>query len=1494
MDESPRITARAACLFLLASYAEPLRLEFLERGVRHLGAGARLIDRVDVDTALSGLILDGLVARESGRGRATRFAFASGAPLRVRAGALDAGLARGWRADAPEHDSLHWELQLDAESKRGTWDTGAQARVSRRMAALLLAFRLGDAARYAGERDRLLAAEDASGFAGERERRGVLADLDVLYVLDRNGEQRVGASLPPAFRPALGPAALLLAFARGVPLRDRLAEWADAVAQNGPGTRAFETVLLAQALAAWCGDTALLGRIGTIASRAAGRDDALRGLFADVDAAARALLAGDGAASAAWIADNRAGVLLPRTALRLPGLLLAMLAELGRASVPGGRSPLARAAEDIDRACGLSAVEPLAETAKRLCTGAFDIAENRIQCYGGSCAAAPWALLAAFRSVLSDPERCDTSFDSRAAAIAGAVAALDAGLPLPAANVAGALRWIPALAARADAVLARAAAAGVSPLLRTEAPPPPWTAALDDLEKLLAPPAADEGGDGERPNRFEWRLFAKGVPGHPGFYAVHSFTVLWQKRLKSGGWSEGRTYKRHDLEVHPARVGTLPPADEAVRAALLAIRGWTRFTYGPFRPDAASPTQAAVFAALAGNPNATLATLEPEGKRRSPFLPVALETAAPRLLAVRAPDGSLRIEPEIAPNTADTAEGRPFLLRKIARGRFAVLLPDAAWNAALEVLRRHAGGAGGAALVVPPEGAARASRILSAASLAGRIALAGDLAAEADPAALPRLAGDPTPVARLAWRGSSLELALRVRPAPGRGLLLPPGEGAAERTVLPEDGAAPGSDEARPARLVRDLDEERRRAVPALAALEPFADARAEGSLFWRFEDDLEALGALDALHGLGEQVVRLEWRDGSPAPSVVNVAGSRLTAGEGADHWFSVAGEIDFDDGEVVSFLDLLRRLPERGGRYVRLDEGRYLRLTDALRKRLEAFAGGVEKGGALRLAPAALLSVAEAFAESPDGRAESPDGRAPSRPEGGSGAAEAPAIALPPALAARASQLRALLAAPVPPPPGLRAVLRPYQLEGYAWLSRLARCGLGACLADDMGLGKTVQLIALLLERAADGPSLVVAPVSVVGNWAAELRRFAPTLRPVLASESAAFFSHAESAEAADEVGGARSTSAPNLQPGTFEPGTVVLASYGLLVSRPEPFEAVSWNILALDEAQAVKNHATLRAKAVRRLRAAVRVAATGTPVENRLSEFWSLFDFLDPGLLGPHDAFLRRFVGEGGRATPALKRIAGPLVLRRLKGDVLRDLPRKTEIVLRVPLGPAEASAYEACRRRAVEALEGASRPEDRMRILAELTRLRRFCCHPSLVVPDFPAAAKLDAFLELAEQLREGGHRALVFSQFTDFLAIVRERLAEADVDHLYLDGATPARERTRLVDAFQRGEGGDLFLISLKAGGTGLNLTAADYVVLLDPWWNPAVENQAADRAHRIGQTRPVTVYRLVAAGTVEEKVLALHDSKRALAEDLLSATGSAALTPAELLGLFRR
>ena len=1466
---SPSETARAACLFLLASFDEPLRIAFLERAARHLGPDTSSLGADAVDAALESLFADGLALREGDRGPAGRIRCGVYFHNRRRAPAVDAGRARGWRADAPAVDSLHWELQLGPAGRERVWDMAEAASKSRRRAALLLAFRLGRPERFAVEL--LRAVPERPGYSAEwRLRQLAEAQLELAAVLDGTGELHDGDPVPDGFRLLLGPATLLRAFAAGRPLGDRLFEYVHALEDGGerprPSVR-LDSFLLAQSLACWCGDVALLDRLAALARRDEFRPDRpAAAVWLRADAAARLLLAGrtvpeDGRktgasqlrlAAAPWLEDARTAPVaeLVRTAFRLPGLLLAMLAESDRFLAPHtGRNALVRAAEEIGRACLGTDLAPLADAAESLCKGQTDAAENRLLASIGpdETLRPPAALLAALLRGQVDPDRRCEDFSGRDAALAGIDEAFRAGLLLPEANIAGALRWIPALADRADAFLADAAARGVRPVLCAETPPPVWQTALDALEKALAPAAYAAEGDA-RDHRFEWRLFADGVPGRPGFYALQSLVVLWQKRLKDGGWSIGRTYARRDLERHERAVGPVSPADAAVRNALLSLPGWVSLGENGFRPETGENGHSGVLAALAGNPDATLAVREPEAKRRTPFEPVALSVGRLGLRATRGPDGSLFVEPDVRDYSLPRALQGRFLLRKTARGRFELLLPDPVYEAAMLVFARHADGD---SLDVPAEGAARAARILASAALAGRLSLAGDLAAETDPAALPRVEGDPTPVARLAWRGSSLELALRVRPAPGRGLLLPPGEGAAERTVLPEDGAAPGSDEARPARLVRDLAEETRRAAPVFAALAPFADARAAGAAFWLFDDDLAALEALDALHALGESAVRLEWRDGSPAPQVAGVARARLEGGEGADRWFSLSGDLEFDDGRVVSFLDLLRKLPERGGRYVRLDEGRYLRLTGTLRKRLDALAaaGTPGKGGTLRFAPAALLALAEV-----ESHAEFAE------------AAEAPDIALPPALAARVSELRARLAAPVSPPAGLQAVLRPYQLEGYAWLSRLAACGLGACLADDMGLGKTVQLIALLLERAADGPSLVVAPLSVVSNWAAELRRFAPSLEVF------------DAADPASAKAGA---------------GSVVLASYGLLVSRTDRFESVAWNVLALDEAQAVKNHATQRAKAVRKLRAAVRVAATGTPVENRLSEFWSLFDFLDPGLLGSHEEFARRFVGEGGRASTALKRLASPLVLRRLKGDVLRDLPPKTEVVLRVPLGPAEASAYEACRRKAVETLRNANRPEDRIRILAELTRLRRFCCHPSLVVPDFPAAAKLDAFLELARELRDGGHRALVFSQFTDFLAIVRERLAEEGIDHLYLDGSTPAKERERLVGAFQRGDGGDLFLVSLKAGGTGLNLTAADYVVLLDPWWNPAVEDQAADRAHRIGQTRPVTVYRLVAAGTVEEKVLALHDAKRALAADLLSGAGSAALTPEELLALFR-
>ena len=322
------------------------------------------------------------------------------------------------------------------------------------------------------------------------------------------------------------------------------------------------------------------------------------------------------------------------------------------------------------------------------------------------------------------------------------------------------------------------------------------------------------------------------------------------------------------------------------------------------------------------------------------------------------------------------------------------------------------------------------------------------------------------------------------------------------------------------------------------------------------------------------------------------------------------------------------------------------------------------------------------------------------------------------------------------------------------------------------------------------------------------------------------------------------------------------VVVASYTLVQQAAEGFAARTWHTLIADEAQAIKNATAKRSLAVFELAADFRLALSGTPVENRLTELWSIMRFANPGLLASASRFNERFATPIERNRDRdrqhlLKRIIGPFVLRRTKAQVLPELPPRTELVVSVAPEPAEAAHYEALRRQAVaesaQALAAAPAAQARMNILAQLTRLRRAACDPRLTSPELGlVGAKLQAFAELAAN----GHKALVFSQFVDFLTLLREPLDAAGIRYQYLDGATPAAERTRRVAAFQAGEG-DLFLISLKAGGFGLNLTAADYVVITDPWWNPAAEDQAMGRAHRIGQTRPVTVYRLVTRGTIE-------------------------------------
>jgi SNF2 family DNA or RNA helicase len=340
----------------------------------------------------------------------------------------------------------------------------------------------------------------------------------------------------------------------------------------------------------------------------------------------------------------------------------------------------------------------------------------------------------------------------------------------------------------------------------------------------------------------------------------------------------------------------------------------------------------------------------------------------------------------------------------------------------------------------------------------------------------------------------------------------------------------------------------------------------------------------------------------------------------------------------------------------------------------------------------------------------------------------------------------------------------------------------------------------------------------------------------------------------------------------------------------------------MVVFDEAQALKNADTKRAQASQRLDAAFRVALTGTPIENYLDELWSLFNTINPGLLGSKESFQKRFVtpmerDRGSAARQSLRTLIRPYILRRTKSAVLSELPPRTERVIDVELPDDERAFYEALRRKALESLEKLREDaagQRKFHILAEITRLRRACCHPALIDPHTPLpGAKREAFLDLADELIRNRHKALVFSQFVGHLEGIRAALDARGIRYQYLDGSTPPRQREQRVAAFQAGDG-DLFLISLKAGGVGLNLTAADYVIHLDPWWNPAVEDQASDRAHRIGQQRPVTVYRLIVRDSIEEQILQLHRSKRDLAADLLEgAEMSGRLSEEDLINLIR-
>jgi len=450
----------------------------------------------------------------------------------------------------------------------------------------------------------------------------------------------------------------------------------------------------------------------------------------------------------------------------------------------------------------------------------------------------------------------------------------------------------------------------------------------------------------------------------------------------------------------------------------------------------------------------------------------------------------------------------------------------------------------------------------------------------------------------------------------------------------------------------------------------------------------------------------------------------------------------------------------------------------------------------------------------------------------------------------------------------------LRPYQVRGAGWLATMSDLRLGACLADDMGLGKTVQLIALLLHRRRLGdtaPTLLVCPTSVVGNWERELRRFAPSLPfvrhygPQRARDASAF--------------------------GELEPGTVVFTTYGLLRRDWPILSSVEWAMAALDEAQNIKNASSRTAQAARSLKAQFRVALTGTPIENRLAELWSIFEFLNPRFLGPQAEFRRTFaipIERYGQTEPAekLKRLTQPFILRRLKSDptIIQDLPSKQEMKIVCSLTREQASLYQAALDESWSKIEGAEGIERRGRVLALLTALKQICNHPAQYLgeegPLAGRSGKLQRILEMLEEVLAEGDRALVFTQYREMgERLVREFERVFGVQVPFLHGGVPQSARDEMVRRFQQEDfrSPPIFVLSVKAGGTGLNLTAANHVFHYDRWWNPAVEDQATDRAYRIGQRRSVQVHKLLCAGTVEEKIDELLERKRELAESIVGA-----------------
>ncbi|PAX45852.1 DEAD/DEAH box helicase, partial [Brunnivagina elsteri] len=651
----------------------------------------------------------------------------------------------------------------------------------------------------------------------------------------------------------------------------------------------------------------------------------------------------------------------------------------------------------------------------------------------------------------------------------------------------------------------------------------------------------------------------------------------------------------------------------------------------------------------------------------------------------------------------------------------------------------------------------------------------------------------------------------------------------------------------------RNLKAEKQQAETAIASCPTLTRIEKQDGE-WQIPEPEDCLELLLELQALGDTVV------------IEHPEGERFRVNHHADlkdfslniqrqqDWFAASGELKLDDNLVLDMQNLLALLERTPSRFIPLGDGQFVALTESFRKRLDELRMYSERNGkGIRFHPLASFGLEDFVDEVGKLKADKH-------------------------WKEHIQRLKEVQNFHPELPSTFQAELREYQLEGFNWMARLAHWGVGACLADQMGLGKTIQALAVILTHAQAGASLIVAPTSVCMNWISEAEKFAPTLNIIQFGT------------------GNRQKILDGLQP--FD---MVVCSYGLLQQEEaaQMLSQIEWQTIVLDEAQAIKNMTTKRSQAAMNLKGGFKLITTGTPIENHLGELWNLFRFINPGLLGSFDSFNQRFAipiekYQDKQARNKLKKLIQPFLLRRTKNQVLQELPSRTEILLHVELSQEEMAFYEALRREAISKLTDseATAGQKHLQVLAEIMRLRRACCNSRLVVPESDLlSSKLQLFGEVLADLLENRHKALVFSQFVDHLQIIKKYLEDNNIKYQYLDGSTPAKERKKRVDAFQAGDG-DVFLISLKAGGTGLNLTAADYVIHMDPWWNPAVEDQASDRAHRIGQQRPVTIYRLVAKDTIEDKIVDLHQHKRDLADSLLEgADVSGKISTAALLEL---